>query len=428
MESRQVEEKGEERMSEQQNNRRVVVTGIGTINAIGHNAVDTWEAMMVGRHGIDRIQSMDIEGHKVVLGAEVKDYTYADKREAKRLDPFAQYGMTAAAEAIAMSGLSIGDNIAADRICAYVGSGIGGIRTLEKEMANDNLNGHRRVSAFLVPMLIGNILAGSIAIKYGIKGSTMDIVTACACGTHAVGEAWRTIRHGYTDAVVCGGAESAFASVSFAGFCNMKAMNETDDKDRASIPFDKERGGFIMGEGAGILVLESLDLALARGANILAEVVGYGTSSDAFHITQPSPDGEGAAAAMRMAVESAGIRPEEVSYINAHGTSTPMNDLYETRAIKQVFGEAAYRIPVSSTKSMTGHMLGAAGGLEAIACVKSIMEGRIPPTVGYKVPDAELDLDYVTEGSRALDVRYTLSNSFGFGGHNASVLIARYEG
>jgi 3-oxoacyl-[acyl-carrier-protein] synthase II len=408
--------------------RRVAITGIGAVSAVGHNVGQNRESLQAGHHGVDIIKSMDITGQKVIMGAEVKDFEYEDKREAKRLDSFAQFGLTAAKEAIEMSGLIAGENIDPVRIGSYVGSGIGGIRTFETESdkarANDSFRG---VSALLVPMLMGNILPAMITIKNGYKGSSIDIVSACASGTHSVGEAARAIKHGYLDAIVCGGAESTFVPVSFAGFANMKAMNPTTDKDRASIPFDKERAGFIMGEGAGILMLEELGHAKARGANILAEVAGYGTSSDAYHITQPSPDGEGAAASMQMALDSAGISPGELSYINAHGTGTPMNDLYETRAIKNVFGAAAHKLPVSSTKSMTGHMLGAAGGYEAVVCVLAITDGIVPPTVGYKIPDEELDLDYVTDGARRADVRYTLSNSLGFGGHNGSILLKRYE-
>jgi 3-oxoacyl-[acyl-carrier-protein] synthase II len=276
-------------------------------------------------------------------------------------------------------------------------------------------------------MIIGNIVSGYVSILHGIHGTAMDIVTACACGTNSIGEAWRTIRHGYADAVVAGSAESPFAPVCFAGFANMKAMNATTDKNRASIPFDKERDGFIMGEGAGLVIMEELEHAKARGAKILAEVVGYGTTSDAYHITAPLESGKYAAGAMQMALDSAGVKAEEISYINAHGTSTPLNDQMETIAVKSVFGDAAYNIPMSSTKSMTGHLLGAAGAIEAIACVKAINEGVVPPTINYKEKDPDLDLDYVTEGARKVDVKYAMSNNFGFGGHNASAIFKRYE-
>jgi len=335
--------------------------------------------------------------------------------------------MVAADEAFAMSGLMPGENIAGDRISAYIGSGIGGIRTLEAEIKKCQSKGAKYVSPLLVPMIIGNIASGNVSIKYGIHGTAMDIVTACACGTHCIGEAWRAIRHGYTDAVVAGAAEAPFAAVCFASFANMKAMNTTTDVSRASIPFDKEREGFIMGEGAGLVILEELEHAKSRGAKILAEVVGYGSSSDGHHITAPLETAEFAAAAMRMAVDSANIEPKDISYINAHGTSTPLNDLTETRAVKQIFGDAAYDIPMSSTKSMTGHALGAAGAIEAVICVKALLDQKIPPTIGYQVPDPELDLDYVTDGARNMSVRYTLSNNLGFGGHNGSIIFRKYE-
>ncbi|MDR0854243.1 MAG: beta-ketoacyl-ACP synthase II [Clostridiales Family XIII bacterium] len=409
--------------------KRVVITGTGAVSPVGNDAASSWEAVCAGKNGIGKITKFDISDQKVSMGAEVKDFEYPDKREGKRLDLFSQYGIVATGEALAQAGLVIGENIAAQRINTYVGSGIGGIMTLEAEIkkASQEGKGPKYVSAMLVPMIIGNMAAGNIAIAYGLKGSALDLVTACSCGTHAIGEAFRTIRHGYADAVVAGATEAPFAAVCFAGFANMKAMNTTDDPARASIPFDAERGGFVMGEGAGILVLEELEHAKARGANILAEVVGYGTTCDAYHITSPAPTGEGAAASMKMAIESAGISPSQISYINAHGTSTPLNDLYETRAIKEVFGAAAYDIPVSSTKSMTGHMLGAAGGIEAVFCVGAIRDGIVPPTIGYKVADEELDLDYVTEGARKVSVEYTLSNNLGFGGHNGTVVFKRYE-
>jgi 3-oxoacyl-[acyl-carrier-protein] synthase II len=408
--------------------KRVVITGMGAVCAVGNDLRTTWDSLMAGRHGFARIESMDLTGQKVTVGAEVKGFEYPDRREAKWRDPVCQFGLVACGEALEMSGIVAGENVAPERAGIYLGSGIGGIRTLEREMTNGREHGYRRVSALLVPMIIINILPGNVSIKYGFKGNTMGIVTACSSGTHSVGEAWRAIKLGLEDVIIAGGAESPFAPVCVAGFANMKAMTESEDPDRASIPFDKERNGFVIGEGAGALVLEELEHAKSRGANILAEVVGYGTSTDAFHITQPSPDGKGAEYSMNMAIESAGIKPSDISYINAHGTSTPMNDLFETRAIKTVFGAAAHSVPVSSTKSMTGHALGAAGALEAVFCVQSMLEGRIPPTVGYKVPDDELDLDYVTEGARDVDVKYAMSNSLGFGGHNGTVVFKRYEG
>jgi 3-oxoacyl-[acyl-carrier-protein] synthase II len=328
---------------------------------------------------------------------------------------------------MAMSGLRSGENIDPDRLGVYAGSGIGGISTLESEFKKFMDRGAGRVSPLLVPMIIGNILAGNISISFNACGSAIDMVTACACGTNAIGEAWRSIRHGYIDAVIAGAGEAPFAATCFAGFTNMTAMSTRTDPDRSSTPFDKERDGFVMGEGAGVVILEELSHAQARGAKIYGEAVGYGTTCDAFHITQPAPGGVGAAKAMRMALDAAGVEPGAISYINAHGTGTPYNDLFETQAVKEVFGDAAYKIPISSTKSMTGHMLGAAGALEAAICLKALEEGIVPPTINLRVPDEELDLDYVPGTARAATLDYVMSNSLGFGGHNASVIFKRYE-
>ncbi|MDR2771251.1 MAG: beta-ketoacyl-ACP synthase II [Clostridiales Family XIII bacterium] len=407
--------------------RRVVITGMGAVSPIGNNLADTWEGIKAGRNGIGPITKIDVEGLNVTLGAEVKNFEYRDKREARRMDLFSQYGVTASEEAMKMSGLVSGENIDPDRLGVYAGSGIGGISTLESEFKKFTERGANRVSPLLVPMIIGNILAGNIAIAHRAQGSAIDMVTACACGTHAVGEAWRSIRHGYIDAIIAGAGEAPFAATCFAGFTNMTAMSARKDPDRCSTPFDKERDGFVMGEGAAMLVLEELSHAQARGAKIYGEVVGYGSTCDAFHITQPAPGGTGAAKAMRMALDSAGIDPADVSYINAHGTGTPYNDLFETQAVKAVFGDAAYRVPISSTKSMTGHMLGAAGALEAVICLKAMEEGIIPPTINLRVPDEELDLDYVPGGARKAELRCVMSNSLGFGGHNAAVLFKRCE-
>lgn len=407
--------------------KRAVITGIGAVTPIGNNVDEFWDSLVKGRHGFDVISHFDVEGHKTTIGAQVKDFEYEDKREAKRMDPFTQYGITATKEALEMSGLTPGENIDPYRFNIIAGSGIGGIMTMESEILKGHDKGFSRVSALFVPKIIGNILAGYISINFGIKGSSYDIVTACASGTHAVGEAFRQIAGGYADAVVCGAGEAPFAPACYAGFENMKAVSTSTDPDRASIPFDKERDGFVMGEGAGMLIIEEHDHAVSRGATILAEVVGYGSTTDGYHITSPAPGGEGDAAAINQAINEAGIKPGELSYINAHGTSTPINDLYETQAIKAALGEDAYNVAISSTKSMTGHMLGAAGAVEAIACIKAIKEGTIPPTVGLKVPDEELDLDYVPNESRKGDVNYALSNSLGFGGHNAAVIIKKYQ-
>jgi 3-oxoacyl-[acyl-carrier-protein] synthase II len=400
---------------------------MGAISPLGNNLRDTWEGIKAGKNGIGLITKIDVSALPVKMGAEVRNFEYRDKKEGRRMDLFCQYGVTAAGEALAMSGLVSGENIDPDRLAAYTGSGIGGITTLEAEMKKGAERGLGRVSPVLVPMIIGNMLAGNIAIAYQARGSALHIVTACACGTHAIGEAWRAVRHGYIDAVIAGAAEAPFADTSFAGFSNMTAMSVRTDPDRCSTPFDKERDGFVMGEGAGMVIVEELGHALSRGAKIYGEVVGYGTTCDAYHITAPAPEGVGAAKAMRMALDSAELCGPEISYINAHGTGTPYNDLYETQAIKSVFGDAARKIPVSSTKSMTGHMLGAAGGLEAAICLMAIAEGVVPPTINLREPDAEMDLDYVSEGAKKADVRYAMSNSFGFGGHNGTVIFKRYE-
>lgn len=407
--------------------KRVAITGMGAVTPIGNNIDDFWDSLISGRHGFDVISHFDVEGHKTTIGAQVKDYEYEDKREAKRMDLFTQYGITATKEALSMSGLVPGENIDPYRFNIIAGSGIGGIMTVESEILKGHDKGFSRVSALFIPKIIGNILAGYISINFGIKGSSYDIVTACASGTHAVGEAFRQIAGGYADAVICGAGEAPFAPACYAGFENMKAVSTSVDPNRASIPFDKERDGFIMGEGAGMIILEDLDHAINRGANILGEVVGYGSTTDAYHITSPSPGGEGDAAAMTQALKEAKIEPKQISYINAHGTSTPINDLYETQAIELAFGDDASGVAVSSTKSMTGHMLGAAGAVEAIACIKAINEGIIPPTVGYKVPDEELTLDYVPNTARKTEVNYAMSNSLGFGGHNAAIIIKKYE-
>ncbi|MCL2165631.1 MAG: beta-ketoacyl-ACP synthase II [Oscillospiraceae bacterium] len=408
--------------------RRVVITGMGAITPLGSNADDFWNGVKTGQNSIGPISKIDVSEMKVKMGAEIRDFVYHDKKEGRRMDLFCQYGVTAAGEALAMSDLRSGDNIDPDSLSVYVGSGIGGITTLEQEVEKGLERGPKRVSPVLVPMIIGNILAGNIAIVYKANGSCMDIVTACSCGTNAIGEAWRAIRHGYTEVVIAGAAEAPFAPTCFAGFANMTAMSERTDPNRCSTPFDKERDGFIMGEGAGIVIVEALEHALRRGARIYAEIVGYGSTCDAFHITQPAPGGTGAIKSMEMAIKSACIDPSDISYINAHGTGTPYNDLYETMAIKSVFGKAAYDIPVSSTKSMTGHLLGAAGAIEAIICIKAMEEGIIPPTINLRIPDEGIDLDYVPDHARTANLKYVLSNSLGFGGHNGTLIFKKFEG
>ena len=406
---------------------RVVITGIGAVTPVGNNVNDFWDSLKNGRHGFDKITHFDVEGHKTTLGAEVKNFEYHDKREGRRMDLFTQYGITATYEALEMSGLKIGENIDPYRINIIAGSGIGGIMTVEEEVVKGHNKGYNKVSALLVPKIIGNILPGYISIVFGIKGGSYDLVTACASGTHSIGEAFRQIKHGYADAVVAGAAEAPFSPACYAGFENMKAVSNSTDKDRASIPFDAERNGFIMGEGSGMLIVEDLKHAQDRGAHIIAEIVGYGSTTDGYHITSPAPGGEGAAAAMTAALKEADIKPSDISYINAHGTSTPLNDRFETQAIKGAFGDDAYNVPISSTKSMTGHALGAAGAIEAIACIKAIEDSLIPPTIGYKTTDEELDLDYVPNDARQSDIEYALSNSLGFGGHNGTIIIKKFS-
>lgn len=407
--------------------KRVVITGMGAVTPLGNNAADFWEGIKNGRNGIAPITHFDVAELKAKMGAEVKNFEYENKREAKRMDLSSQYGLTAAKEALLQSGLVSGENIDPFRFGVLAGTGIGGVMTLENETRKAYERGSvNRTSALLVPMVIPNILAGNIAIAFNAKASCLGLVTACAAGTHSIGEAYRTIKHGYADAIIAGSAEAAFAPVCYSGFVNMTALSTRTDPNRCSTPFDKERDGFVMGEGAGFLILEELGHAQARGAKIYGEIAGYGTTCDAYHLTSPSPDGEGAAAAMQMAIEDGGITPEQVDYINAHGTGTPYNDAFETIAVKKVFGEKT-RVPMSSTKSMTGHLLGAAGSIEAIVCAKTILEGFIPPTINLQVPDPELDLDYVPGTGRAAEVGYAMSNSLGFGGHNGTLLLKKYE-
>lgn len=408
-------------------NKRVVITGLGAVSPVGNNVPDTWDSIRSGRHGIAEITLFDLTNHKVTMGAEVKNFDYGDKRAAKRLDRVSQFALTAAREAIASSGIISGENVNPDRFGVYCGTGIGGVITLENEVAKctrrDNM---ARASAMMIPMVMPNGISGNISMEFNAKGASMGIVSACAAGTHNIGEAYRNIRHGYNDVVIAGAAESVFAPVCFSGFSNMTAMSTRTDPDRCSTPFDIERDGFILGEGSGILILEELEHALARGADIYGEIAGYGATSDAYHITSPAPDGEGAAKSMRMALEDAGIKPEDIDYINAHGTGTPYNDAFETIAVKKVFGENT-KVPVSSTKSMTGHLLGAAGGLEAVICTQAINEDFIPPTAGLEKPDPELNLDYVPNTGRKSELRYVMSNSLGFGGHNGTLVIRKYE-
>jgi 3-oxoacyl-[acyl-carrier-protein] synthase II len=409
--------------------KRVVITGMGALTPIGNDVNTFWNNAKSGKLGIDYITLIDQELIDVKIAAEVKDFdpdTLIGKKEAKRLDRFAQFGLVAAEEAIKDSGIDL-EKVDLDRFGVMLGSGIGGFETIETECSKLATGKSKRVSPFFVPMAIINLGAGNVAIKFGLRGPCTSAVTACATGTNNIGDAFRTIKHGYADIMLAGGAEAPITRLGVSGFHSMKALNSNNDPERASIPFDKERSGFVMGEGAGVLVLESLEHAEARGANIIAEVVGYGSTCDAYHITSPAPDGSGAAKAMKDAITEGGIKPEEVSYINAHGTSTELNDKFETAAIKSAFGEAAYNVPISSTKSMTGHLLGAAGAIEAIICAKALQEGFIPPTIGYKTKDEELDLDYVPNVGREKELEYALTNSLGFGGHNATLLLKKWK-
>lgn len=410
-------------------NRRVVITGMGSITPLGNNVDAFWTAIKNGKCGIEPIKSFDAADFKAKLAAEVKDFKpeeYIDKKEAKRMDRFCQFALAAAKEAVEDSELEL-DKIDKDKFGVILGCGIGGIGTIEEQVAKLNEKGPGRVSPMLIPMIISNMAAGNIAIAYGAKGICNTIVTACASSNNAIGEAFEKIINNHADIIISGGTEASVTPVSVAGFTSLTALSRSTDPERASIPFDAERNGFVMGEGSGILILEELEHALKRGAKIYAEIAGYGTTCDAYHMTAPSPDGEGGAKAMKLAIENAGIKPEEVSYINAHGTSTPANDKTETAAIKKVFGEYAYKIPVSSTKSMTGHLLGAAGAIEAIVSIKAVEEGFIPPTVGLKVPDPECDLDYVPNVGRKSELKYAISNTLGFGGHNATLLFKKWN-
>ncbi len=410
-------------------NRRVVITGLGAITPIGNDVNEFWNGIKEGKCGIDEIKSFDVTDNKIKLAAEVKDYNsedYFDRKESKRTDKFSQFAIVAAREAWKDSKLDK-EKQDMDRVGVVLGSGIGGLTTIEKDNLNFINKGPDRISPMYIPMSITNMAAGNVSIDLGIKGESLCIVSACATGTHSIGEAYRNIKHGYQDIILAGGTEASITPTGIGGFANLKALSQSTDKNRASIPFDKERNGFVMGEGAGIIVLEELEHAKARGAKIYAELVGYAATSDAYHITAPAPEGEGGARAMSLAIKDANINAEQITYINAHGTSTHLNDSGETSAIKKALGEASKKVMVSSTKSNTGHMLGAAGTVEAIVCVKAIEDSFVPPTINYKVPDEECDLDIVPNEGRNLKIKYAMSNSLGFGGHNATIIIKKYE-
>ncbi len=408
---------------------RVVITGMGIVSPIGSNMEIFRQNLLDGVCGIDYISRIDVSDLKVKVAAEVRDFTatdYMTKIEANKNDRFTQFGIGAAAQAVEDSGIS--GKVDPFRFGVYFGSGIGGFNTFTSEYDVMKNRGPQRVSPHFVPKMISNIAAGQIAIKFGAKGPCISAATACATGTTCIGEAFRAIRYGYADAIIAGGTEASIEPLAIAGFTNCMALTQTDDPTRASIPFDKDRSGFVMGEGAGALILESYEHAKMRGAKIYAEVVGYGSTCDAHHVTAPDPDGEGGGRAIKLALEEAGYLGEEKVYINAHGTSTPMNDPTETKAIKYALGEAAYRAKVSSTKSMTGHMLGAAGAAEAIASVIALETGMIPPTIHYQNPDPECDLDITPNAAVSFDPELALSVSLGFGGHNACIAVRRYRG
>ncbi|NLN41740.1 MAG: beta-ketoacyl-ACP synthase II [Clostridiales bacterium] len=410
--------------------KRVVITGMGAITPLGNNVETYWEALKQGKNGIDKIDKFDVEEFSTQMAAQVKDFDpkdFIDRKEARRMDRFCQFALAATYQAMQDASLNT-EKLDKERFGVIIGSGIGGLETMENQVKTLINKGPNRVSPFLVPMMIVNMAAGQISIAVGAKGINTTVVTACASATNAIGEAFKAIRYGEADVIITGGAEAPITPLALAGFCSMKAMStRNQDPKTASRPFDAERDGFVMGEGAGILILESYEHAVSRGANILAEIVGYGATADAYHITAPSPDGEGAARAMKQAIQDAGIEPNMVDYINAHGTSTPYNDKFETAAIKTIFGDHAYKLAVNSTKSMIGHLLGAAGGVEAIAVVKTLQEQFIHPTINYTIPDPDCDLDYVPNNGRAAKVEYALSNSLGFGGHNASILLKRFS-
>jgi len=409
---------------------RVVVTGLGAITPLGNSVEEFWTGLKTGKNGIVPLTKFDGTEINVSVAGEVKDFQardLMDRKSAKRMDPFSQYGVAAALEAMKDSGLNEFD-FDADRLGVIVGSGIGGLQTMQTQIIKMHEKGLDRVEPLFVPKAIGNMVAGNISIATGAKGPNLSIVTACASGNNSIGEAFRQIKHGYADYMLAGGAEASLNEIGMSGFAALNALSTSDDPDAASLPFDKNRHGFVMGEGAGILILESLSSALERGAHIYAEIVGYGATGDSFHMTAPTPDGEGAAKAMKLAMKEAGIEPKDVGYINAHGTSTPANDSAETSAIKMAFGEEYSKtVAVSSTKSMTGHLLGGAGAIEAIATVKSLEDNIMPPTINTKELDEKCDLDYILNEAREQENMYALNNSLGFGGHNAVTCFKKWS-
>lgn len=410
--------------------KRVVVTGLGTVTPIGNTLADYWEGLLSGRNGIGPITLFDASRHDSRIAGEVKGFDpheYMDRKEAKRMDRFAQFGVAASKQALTDAGFVIND-LNAEQVGVMIGTGIGGLKVMEDQQEVYLTRGPERCSPFMVPMMIANMAAGLTAIQIGAKGPNSCPVTACAAGSNAVGDAFRLVQRGYAQAMICGGAEAAVTPLAYAGFAAARALStRNDDPTHACRPFDRDRDGFVMGEGAGILLLEELEHALSRGAKIYAEIVGYGMTCDAYHITSPSPNGEGASRAMQLAMKDARLTPDQVSYINAHGTSTPANDSTETAAIKTALGDHARKVVISSTKSMTGHLLGGSGGIEAVAAVMAVANDRVPPTINLANPDPACDLDYIPNESRSLQVEVALSNSFGFGGHNVTLAFRKYR-
>ena len=410
--------------------KRVVITGAGVVHSLGTELNEFWGNIKAGKSGISKIENFDASDFPSQIGAELKDFDpgeYIARKEAKRLALYSQYAIVSAMKALDNAALEITDDIA-DRTGVIVGSGIGGIEVFEEQVERLNSRGPRRVSPFFIPMMISNMAAGNVAIYSGAKGPNMNTVTACASATTAIGEAFETIKRGAADIMIAGGTEASITPSAVAGFGNMKALStRNDEPKKASRPFDKDRDGFVIGEGAGIVILETLESAKKRGANIIAEVVGYGASGDAYHITSPAPEGEGAVRAMKAAVERAGMKPEDIDYINAHGTSTPLNDQYESTAIKSLFGDHAYKLKVSSSKSMTGHLLGAAGGVEAIISAMAVKENVVPPTINFEEGGEGCDLDYQPNKAGEKEINSVLSNSFGFGGQNACIVLKKYN-
>ncbi|WP_010650017.1 beta-ketoacyl-ACP synthase II [Oceanobacillus massiliensis] len=409
--------------------RRVVITGLGAVTPIGNDVNTMWESIIAGKSGIDFVTRVEKDNYPAKVAAELKDFdptAYMDKKDARKMDPFTQYAVAASKMAVEDAKLTIDDSNA-HRVGVWIGSGIGGMQTWEEQHTKLMEKGPKRVSPFFVPMMIPDMAAGQVSIQLGAKGINSCTVTACASGANSIGDAYKAVQRGDVDYIIAGGTEAPISNMAFAGFSSAKALSTNEDPSKASRPFDKNRDGFVMGEGSGILILESLDSALERDAHIYGEIIGYGSTGDAYHITAPAENGEGAARAMQHALKDAGVSPEEVDYINAHGTSTALNDKYETAAIKTVFGDHVKNLAVSSTKSMTGHLLGAAGGVEAVISIKSITDGIIPATTNYETPDPDCDLDYVPNEARRQDVNIVLSNSLGFGGHNVALVFKKYQ-